>query len=147
VGYVVSLLCRSPRPITPDDIIEIFENEIDFIEDHGARFEPQSSAKADWDKLLVRYDGDQLIEITHGDEPLREGVIEETIDRHYLSGPLAERLRSSRTLISIRPHGDDRALWEVLSVVEHNLAREFDGVIIDHKSVCDAEFKVLAGQR
>ena len=86
MGYVASVLCRSKKPLTRDDIIEIFKNEFDFIDDHHATFEPASSPAKSWDRLDVHYDGDGLIQFRLGDKDLIEGVVEETVDES-LSGP------------------------------------------------------------
>ncbi len=151
MGYSVSVLCRSTGEVTPDYLIEIIEDEIDFVDDYAPVFDPARSGATDWTTLNVQYAGSGLIQILRGDFDLLQGVVAETIDQHGISGALADRLRETRSMITIRPHGTtdqveiDKGVWEMLAVLLHNVARDHDGLIVDHRGVRDADLEFLVG--
>lgn len=141
MAYRYYIFCRSKKPLGRADLLELMEMDFDFVDDHAPRFDPP---KAKGPGVLdVHYDGDEgFIKIDLKSD--FDAIVEETIEDLALPGALAKRLRETRNVVMIQPHGElERDIWGMLAVVEKFLLREHDGVLFNQTGIYDAEDRPL----
>jgi hypothetical protein len=149
MAYRYYIFCRSAEAVTRADIIEFLEDDVDFMDDHSPTFEPPSEDAQSGGVLAVHYDDDGLITFkVRDDQDSIEGSVGEVIDKFSLSGPLAERLLQTRTMVVVQPGADvPSEISGTLACVDNFLMRERDGGIYNGKGIYDADRKTLAGQQ
>jgi hypothetical protein len=149
MAYRYYIFCRSAEPVTRADLIAFLKDDVDFMDDHSPTFEPPAENAQGGGVLAVHYDDDGLITFkVRADQNAIGGSVDEVIDKFSLSGPLAERLLQTRTMVVIEPAvqvPDD--VWGTLACVESFLTRERDGLIYNGKGLYDADRKTLAGEQ
>jgi hypothetical protein len=151
MALFLNIFCRSDAPVTRSELARLAEEA--WYGDEPLTFDPpagtEEADRVGWERFEITLPGASRPIIVHRDvgaEAVKEFVEEELEEwGSTLPSDVSRHLGDTRQVIGLEVFPDDLGDdgWELLDVIESNLARRLDGVVVTSDGIYDSSLRLL----